>query len=29
MGGEARYIFRHLDVDGDGGSEGRKAEEEK
>jgi hypothetical protein len=29
MGGEARYVFRRLDVDGDSGGEGRKAEEEK
>jgi hypothetical protein len=29
MGGEVRYIFRHLDMDGDSGGEGRKAEEEK
>jgi len=29
MGGKARYVFRCLDVDGDGGGEGGKAEEEK
>jgi hypothetical protein len=29
MGGKARYIFRHLDMDGDSGGEGRKVEEEK
>jgi hypothetical protein len=29
VGGEARYVVRCLDIDGDGGSEGRKAEEEK
>jgi len=27
VGGEARYVFRRLDMDGDGGGEGRKAEE--
>jgi hypothetical protein len=29
VGGEARYIFRGLDIDGDSGSEGGKAEEDK
>jgi hypothetical protein len=29
MGGEARYIFRGLGMDGDGGSEGGKVEEDK
>ena len=29
MGGKVRYVFRRLDVDGDGGSKGGKAEEEK
>jgi hypothetical protein len=29
VGGEARYVFRRLDVDGDGGGEGGKAEEAK
>ena len=29
MGGEARYVFRRLNVDGDGGGEGGKAEEAK
>jgi hypothetical protein len=29
VGGEARYIFRCLDVDGDSGGKGGKAEEEK
>ena len=29
MGGEARYVIRRLDVDGDGGGEGGKTEGEK
>jgi hypothetical protein len=29
VGGEARYVFRRLNVDGDGGGEGGKAEEAK
>jgi hypothetical protein len=29
IGGKARYVFRHLDMDGNGGGKGGKAEEEK
>ena len=29
VGGEARYVIRRLDVDGDGGGEGGKTEGEK
>jgi len=29
VGGEAKYVFRGLDVDGEGGGKGGKAEEDK